>query len=162
MVDDFYSVGTAILCSIVFVANLRITLQTDYHELYSTLITSLSTLSYFPVVFLMSDNYVLYKGIVRQFLVLDNWKEVILDLKFWFYLLLSSVICVFIEICSDKLPILFLGEDIFEYYFHKKRKAELKSFIEGQNNIKENEDIKEKIDEDKEIHNTEENYDLIS
>ena len=162
VVDDFYSVGTAILCSIVFVANLRITLQTDYHELYSTLITSLSTLSYFPVVFLMSDNYVLYKGIVRQFLVLDNWKEVILDLKFWFYLLLSSVICVFIEICSDKLPILILGEDIFEYYFHKKRKAELKSFIEGQNNIKENEDIKEKIDEDKEIHNTEENYDLIS
>ena len=160
-VDDFYSIGTAILASIIFVSNLRIALQTNYHELYSTLITSLSAFSFFIVVFLMSSNYILPRIIVRQFLTLDNWMQVIWDLKFWFYLLVSSVICVFIEICSDKLPILFLGEDIFDYYCHRKRKAELKNFNE-EKDIEEKEENKEKFEEDKDIPNNEENYDLIA
>ena len=43
--------------------------------------------------------------------IFDNWIEVILDLKFFFYVLGVSEICYFIEICHDKLPNLFLGED---------------------------------------------------
>ena len=49
------------------------------------MITSLSAFSYFLVVFLMSSNYVIPGSMVREFLILDNWKEVILDIKFFFY-----------------------------------------------------------------------------
>lgn len=110
-IDGFYAVGTAVFAAIIIIANLRIVLQTNIHEFYSIMITSLSTLSYFLFVFLFSKDYILPGSIVREFLILDNWIEVILDLKFFFYVLGVSEICYFIEICHDKLPNLFLGED---------------------------------------------------
>ena len=141
-VDDFYAVGTAVYGAIVIIANLRIVLQTNIHEFYSIMITSLSALSFFLAVFLMSNNYVLPGFIVREFLILDNWKEVILDIKFYAYVLLVSTICYFIEICSDKYPELFLKKE--KYVFNRSR-AELK-YIENneeiENDEKKNNEIK--------------------
>ena len=105
------------------------------------MITSLSAFSYFLVVFLMSNNYVLPGSIIREFVILDNWKEVILDIKFIFYLFAVSVICVFIEICSDKYPDLFFGKK--NYNFNKKRRrTELKNYTE-----KSSDEIKANLDE---------------
>ena len=109
-VDDFYAVGTAVYAAVIIIANLRIVLQTHIHEFYSTMITGLSALSYFLFVFLMSSNYILPGSIVKEFLILDNWKGVILDIKFFFYIFGISVIVYFIEICNDKSP------DIFHNY----------------------------------------------
>ena len=169
VIDDFYSVGTSVFAAIIFVANLRIVLQTHIHELYSTLITSLSALSYFPVVFLMSNNYILPGSIVREFVILDNWKEVILDIKFFLYLIVVSVICYFIEICSDKFPILFFGE---ETYNSKYKRHELKDYDDNiKNSIQENtldysslENIEsngKNIIKNDDIFKNDENYDLI-
>ena len=65
----------------------------------------------FGILPLFSKDYILPGSIVKEFLILDNWIEVILDIKFFFYILGVSEICYFIEICHDKLPNLFLGED---------------------------------------------------
>ena len=141
-VDDFYAVVTAGYGAIVIIANLRIVLQTNIHEFYSIMITSLSALSFFLAVFLMSNNYVLPGFIVREFLILDNWKEVILDIKFYAYVLLVSTICYFIEICSDKYPELFLKKE--KYVFNRSR-AELKHIEnneEIENDEKKNNEIK--------------------
>ena len=113
-VDDFYAVGTAVFAAIIFISNLRIVLQTNIHEFYSVMITSLSAFSYFLVVFLMSSNYVLPGSMVREFLILDNWKEVILDIKFFFYLLVICTICYFFEIFNDRFPSWFFDEDLFK------------------------------------------------
>ena len=40
------------------------------------MITSLSAFSYFLIVFLMSNNYVLPGSIIREFVILDNWKDI--------------------------------------------------------------------------------------
>ena len=182
LVDDFYSVGTAVFAAVIFVANLRIALQTNKHEIYSTMITSLSALSYFLVVFLMSNSYVLPDSIIREFVILDNWKDVILDIKFIFYLFAVSVICVFVEICSDNYPDLFFGKK--KYNYAKKRKTELKNYSFSSAEIKANiDEIKGNFDEiqeetsdeikedntdenkkgniDKKNDKDEENYDLI-
>ena len=144
LVDDFYSVGTAVFAAVIFVANLRIALQTHIHEIYSTMITSLSAFSYFLIVFLMSNNYVLPGSIIREFVILDNWKDVILDIKFILYLFAVSVICFFIEMCSDKYPELFCGKE--NYIFNKKRRTELKNY----NGNKSCDEIKANIDDIKE------------
>ena len=111
------------------------------------MITSLSALSFFLAVFLMSNDYVLPGFIVREFLIFDNWKEVILDIKFYAYVFLVSTICYFIEICSDKYPELFLKKE--KYVFNRSR-AELKQI--GNNEEIENEEKKKnnEIEQDEE------------
>ena len=108
------------------------------------MITSLSAFSYFLIVFLMSNNYVLPGSIIREFVILDNWKDVILDIKFILYLFAVSVICFFIEMCSDKYPELFCGKE--NYIFNKKRRTELKNY----NGNKSCDEIKANIDDIKE------------
>jgi phospholipid-transporting ATPase len=135
-VDDFYAVGTSVYAAVIFAANLRIVLQTHIHEFYSTMITSLSAFSYFLFVFIMSNNYILPGSIVKEFLILDNWKAVILDMKFYLYIIAISVIIYFIEICSDKYPGLFFGDSIIKVDYRKEKEN---NYIDLKDNkIKEN------------------------
>ena len=109
--DDFYAVGTAVYGVIIIVSNLRVVLQNDVHHFWGTMIVILSNLSFFVTVYLMSSNYILPSAMIIHFLTIDNWKEVMLDIKFALFVLLSSTICYFIEICSNNYPKLFFEED---------------------------------------------------
>ena len=133
-IDDFYGVGTAVLGAVVIIANLRIVLETNIHEFYSIMITSLSAFSFFLCVFLMSSNYILPGAIVTEFLILDNWREVILDIKFFTYILVISTICYFIEIFSDKYPSLFFEKERNNLSLNK---DEIKNNLENDENINE-------------------------
>ena len=144
-IDDFYGVGTAVLGAVVIIANLRIVLETNIHEFYSIMITSLSAFSFFLCVFLMSSNYILPGAIVTEFLILDNWREVILDIKFFTYILVISTICYFIEIFSDKYPSLFFEKERNNLSINK---DEIKYNVENDediNEIQKNIENKEKI-----------------
>ena len=133
-IDDFYGVGTAVLGAVVIIANLRIVLETNIHEFYSIMITSLSAFSFFLCVFLMSSNYILPGAIVTEFLILDNWREVILDIKFFTYILVISTICYFIEIFSDKYPSLFFEKERNNLSLNK---DEIKYNVENDEDINE-------------------------
>ena len=109
--DDFYAVGTAVYGVIIIVSNLRVVLQNDVHHFWGTMIVILSNLSFFVTVFLMSSNYIFPSSMIIHFLTIDNWNEVMLDIKFALFVLLSSTICYFIEICSNNYPKLFFEED---------------------------------------------------
>lgn len=109
--DDFYAVGTAVYGVIIFVSNLRVVLQNDVHHFWGTMIVILSNLSFFVTVFLMSSNYILPSSMIIHFYTIDNWKKVMLDFKFALFVLLSSTICYFIEICSNNYPKLFFEEE---------------------------------------------------
>ena len=130
-IDDFYAVGTAVYGEVIIMSNLRIILQNEVHHFWGTMITILSVLSFFFTVFLMSSDYILPGYMIVDLFILENWKEVILDLKFYLFVLVSSTICYFIEICSYRYPSLFFNE---EKYYYNIRRDELK-YIENNNDF---------------------------
>ena len=85
----------------------------------------------FFTVFLMSSDYILPGYMIVDLFILENWKEVMLDLKFYLFVLVSSTICYFIEICSYRYPSLFFNEEKYYYNF---RRDELK-YIENNNDF---------------------------
>ena len=129
--DDFYSEGTAIYAAVVVICNLRIFLQNDFHEIFSVCITGISILSYFFVVWIMSDSYILSENTVKEFYILDNWDMIILDIKFWVYLFLVCVFCYFIEVYCVKYYDLIFGNDQENiiWSFNKKKSLENKENI---------------------------------
>ena len=106
-VDDFYSIGTLIYTAVVIIANLKLVLDTSFFDYPSIIIIFISVILYFVTVYGMSDARWLSEDTVISFLTLDNFENVILDLKFFFYILVTSVFCYFIEIFGEKAPILF-------------------------------------------------------
>ena len=75
--------------------------------------------------------------------------SVIFDIKFFFYVLGDTEICYFIEICYDKLPNLFLGEDSI----YGRNNDNLKYIKEDEEKNKENKIKEYENEEDKNKYN---------
>jgi hypothetical protein len=104
---DFYSISQVIYAAVVIVSNLKAVLDTSVHEVVSISCADFGLISYIFWVFSFSSDYILSKSIVIRSYILDNITMVVLDLKYFFCLLGSCMICCFLEIVCDKYPILF-------------------------------------------------------
>ena len=105
--NDFYAVGTIILAAVIVIANLKVYLDMKFRDYFGIILITLSVLLYYLTIALVNSDWLLSKSIVAQFYILDNFENVIWDLKFIFYILLVCTICYFIEIFAEIFPILF-------------------------------------------------------
>ena len=105
--NDFYSVGTIILAAVINISNLKILIDMSFIDIFGLIITIISILLYYISIGLFSSNWLLSDSIINQFYISDNFKNVILDLKFFFFIILVCSFCYFIEIFGEKAPILF-------------------------------------------------------
>ena len=121
--NDFYAVGTIIMAGVVTIANLKVFLDMSFVDYYSLGFIIFSVFCYFLSVIIFSKNYILSAEVIHNFLVLDNFANVILDLKFFFYMILVCSFCYILEIFVKKAPILygFVIEGKFLQPYHKKR-----------------------------------------
>ena len=121
--NDFYSIGsTIILAGVIVIANLKVLLDMSFYDYFSIFIIILSILLYFISIVIFSNDWLLPKDIVLQFYILDNFKNVILDLKFLCYIIVVCSFCSFLEIFADKTPIMFGIEIEGKYLLPYKRK----------------------------------------
>ena len=105
--NDFYAVGTIILAGVIVIANLKVYLDMTFRDYFGILLMVISVLLYYFSIGIFSSDWLLSKSIVKQFYILNNFENVIWDLKFVFYIILVTVFCYFIEIFAEKAPILF-------------------------------------------------------
>ena len=105
--NDFWAIGTVMMAAVVIQANLKLALDMSYYDYYSIIIIVLSVLLYIFTIAIADSDWLLSKSIVTGFYILDNFKEVIIDLKFLFCMTLVCVFCSFIEIFANKVLILF-------------------------------------------------------
>ena len=105
--NDFWAIGTVMMAAVVIQANLKLALDMSYYDYYSIIIIVLSVLLYIFTIAIADSDWLLSKSIVTGFYILDNFKEVIIDLKFLFCMILVCVFCSFIEIFANKVLILY-------------------------------------------------------
>jgi phospholipid-transporting ATPase len=105
--NDYWADGTVIMAAVVIQANVKLTLDMSFIDYFGLAIIILSALLYIFTIGVADSDWMLPKSWVTGFYILDNFKEVIIDLKFWFCMILVCVFCSFIEIFADKIPILF-------------------------------------------------------
>ena len=105
--NDFYAVGTIILAGVIVIANLKVLLDLFFYDIYCLIFIFLSVILYFVSIAIFSDDSIFPKSIVRNFYILDNFENCILDLKFLFYIILVCTFCYFLEVFAEKAPIMF-------------------------------------------------------
>ena len=105
--NDFYAIGSVIYAAVVVISNLKVVIDMSFHDYYSITLISLSVLLYFIILLMMSNSGFLPASLVRKFYIIDNFRNVIWDLKFFFYIILVTSFCCFLEIFAEKAPILF-------------------------------------------------------
>ena len=105
--NDFYAVGTAIYAGVVIIVNLKVVLDTSFHDFVSISMILFSIISYYIVVLIMSNDYIFNANLMFKFYILGNFSMIILDFKFLLYIIQLSVLSFFIEIACEKFQILF-------------------------------------------------------
>ena len=105
--NDYWAVGTVIMAAVVIQSNLKLTIDLSYYDYFIIIIIALSALLYIFTIAIADSDWLLPKNIVTGFYILDNFREVIIDLKFLFSMILVCTFCCLLEICANKLPILF-------------------------------------------------------
>ena len=105
--NDYWSVGTVMMAAVVIQANLKLAIDMSYYDYFSIIFIALSILLYIFTIAIANSDWMLSKGLVTQFYILDNFIEVIIDLKFLFSMTLIVSFCCFLEIFANKAPILF-------------------------------------------------------
>ena len=105
--NDFYAVGTAGLAAIIIMSNLKVLLDMFFIDYFSIILIFLSILLYFISIGIFTNDWLFSENIVRLFYILDNFNNIILDLKFLFYIILVNTFCYFLEIFVEKAPILY-------------------------------------------------------
>ena len=105
--NDFYSISSVIYTGVVFIANLKVVLDTSYHEIISISCVIIGILAYFFSVFIYSDDYIFDEKIVIKSYILDNFTMIVFNSKYFLCLLCSCTLCFFFEIVCEKYPILF-------------------------------------------------------
>ena len=105
--NDFYAISSVIYTAVVFVANLKVVLDTSYHEIISIACVIIGILAYFLSVFIYSDDYFFAEEVVIKSYILDNIRMIVFNSKYFLCLLGSCTICYFFEIVCEKYPILF-------------------------------------------------------
>jgi phospholipid-transporting ATPase len=120
---DFYGVGTVILAGVVTIANLKVYLDMHFIDYFSLAVIILSVLSYYLSILIFSNDYIFSKSLIYTFLILDNFVNVIIDLKFLFCITLVCTFCYFLEIFAEQAPILygFVVEGKFLQPYQKQR-----------------------------------------
>ena len=105
--NDFYAIGTVILASVITIANLKVYMDMSFVDYFGLLLMILSVLLYFITIAIFSDDWLFPKSVIKSFYIMDNFSDVIWDIKFFFYIILSCSFCYFLEIFGEKGPILF-------------------------------------------------------
>ena len=105
--NDFYAIGTEILAAVIVLSNLKVLLDMFFVDFFGLALIIMSILLYFISVGLFTNDWLLPENIVRTFYILGNFNNIILDLKFFFYIILVSSFCYFLEIFIEKAPVLF-------------------------------------------------------
>ena len=105
--NDFWSAGTVIMAAVVFQANLKLTIDLSYYDYIGLAIILVSALLYIFTVGIADSDWMLPRDMVRGFSILDNFKQVIIDLKFLFYMFLVCAFCSLLEVFVNKVPFLF-------------------------------------------------------
>ena len=105
--NDYWSVGTVMMAAVVIQANLKLALDMSFYDYFSIIFIILSILLYLFTIAIANSDWMLPEGIVTQFYILDNFIEVIIDLKFLFCMILVCTFCCFIEIFANKVFILY-------------------------------------------------------
>ena len=105
--NDYWSVGTVMMAAVVIQANLKLALDMSFYDYFSIIFIILSILLYLFTIAIANSDWMLPEGIVTQFYILDNFIEVIIDLKFLFCMILVCTFCCFIEIFANKVLILY-------------------------------------------------------
>lgn len=105
--NDYWSVGTVMMAAVVIQANLKLALDMSFYDYFSIIFIILSILLYIFTIAIANSDWMLPEGIVTQFYILDNFIEVIIDLKFLFCMILVCTFCCFIEIFANKVFILY-------------------------------------------------------
>ena len=105
--NDFWSTGTVIMAAVVFQSNLKLTVDLSYYDYIGLAIILVSALLYIFTIGIADSNWMLPKDIVRKFTILDNFKQVIIDLKFLFYMIIVCTFCSLLEVFVNKVPYLF-------------------------------------------------------
>ena len=95
------------MAAVVFQANLKLTIDLSYYDYIGLAIILVSALLYIFTVGIADSAWMLPKDFVRKFTILDNFKQVIIDLKFLFYMIIVCTFCSFLEILVNKFPFLF-------------------------------------------------------
>ena len=91
----------------VIQANLKLAIDMSYYDYFIIIIIALSILLYFFTIAIADSDWLLPKSIIKNLDILDNFKQVIIDLKFLFCMILVCTFCCFLEIFANKMPILF-------------------------------------------------------
>ena len=105
--NDYWAVGTVMMAFVVIQANLKLAIDMSYYDYFIIIIIALSILLYFFTIAIADSDWLLPKSIIKNLDILDNFKQVIIDLKFLFCMILVCTFCCFLEIFTNKMPILF-------------------------------------------------------
>ena len=99
--------SSVIYTGVVLIANLKVVLDTSFHEVISITCVVLGILAYFISVFLYSKDYIFSEEVVINSYILDNITMIVFNSKYFLCLFGSVTMCYFLEIVCEKYPILF-------------------------------------------------------
>ena len=147
--NDYWAVGTVMMAAVVIQANLKLTIDMSYYDYFSIIFIALSALLYIFTIAIADSDWLLPQSIVKEFYILDNFREVIIDLKFLFSMILVCTFCCFLEIFANKMPILFgliiEGKFLPPYKRNKNNKKKV-NLINNDEDKMEEEDKNDKIE----------------
>lgn len=147
--NDYWAVGTVMMAAVVIQANLKLTIDMSYYDYFSIIFIALSALLYIFTIAIADSDWLLPQSIVKEFYILDNFREVIIDLKFLFSMILVCTFCCFLEIFANKMPILFgliiEGKFLPPYKRNKNNKKKVNLINNDEDKI-EDEDKNDKIE----------------
>ena len=139
--NDYWSIGTVMMAGVVIQANLKLTIDLSYYDYFGLGLILLSASLYIFTIGIADSDWMLSGNIVRAFYILDNFKEVIVDTKFFFCMLLICTFCSFLEIFVNKIPILYGiitdGKNLPPYKREKDKKIKIKEEINNEHELSE-------------------------
>ena len=105
--NDFYAITSVSYAAIVIICNLKVILDTSFHEIISISFVTFCILSYYISVAVYSKDYIFPEKYVIKSYILDNITMIVFNNKFFLCLLGCCTISYFLEIVCEKYPILF-------------------------------------------------------
>jgi len=105
--NDFYAITSVSYAGIVIICNLKVILDTSFHDIISVSFVSFCIISYYISVAVYSKDYIFSQSYVIKSYILDNISMIVFNNKFFLCLFGASTISYFLEIICEKYPILF-------------------------------------------------------
>ena len=105
--NDFYAITSVSYAGIVIICNLKVILDTSYHDIISVSFVSFCIISYYISVAVYSKDYIFSESYIIKSYILDNISMIVFNNKFVLCLFGACTISYFLEIICEKYPILF-------------------------------------------------------